>query len=433
MAARSRRNRFAAALLAAAAVHAGDWPQFRGPRGDGNAAAADGAPLDLPLTWSEQENVVWKTSIPHRGWSTPVVLGGQVWVTTATTNGREFFVLCLDAERGAVRLDKKVFTVDEPEPLGNGVNCYASPSPAIEPGRVYVHFGSYGTACLDSETGDVLWERRDLPCRHYRGPGSSLALFRDLLIVTMDGVDVQYLAALDKKTGATIWKTDRTAEWNDLGPDGKPFDNGDLRKAYSTPLFAGAGAATEMLSVGARAAYGYDPLTGKELWKVRHGGYSNAASPVFGHGFAFIGTGSGATELWAVRPGGRGDVTATHVVWKLARGAPRIPSPVLAGDLLFVVDDGGQMTCLEAKTGAEVWRQRLGGEYAASLLHAAGRIYCFSQSGKTKVLAAGRAYDLLATNALDAGFMASPAVAGRALFLRTKTHLYRIEAPRTSP
>ncbi len=407
------------------------WPQFRGPHGDGNAVSdGEARPLGLALTWSEGRNVAWKTSIPHRGWSTPIVLGGQVWLMTATTDGRDLFVLCIDAESGKMLLEKKLFHADAPEPLGNAVNCYASPSPAIEPGRVYVHFGSYGTACLDTGTFAVLWERRDLPCRHYRGPGSSLVLFGDLLIVTMDGVDVQYLAALDKTTGATVWKTDRTTAWNDLDPDGKPFDNGDLRKAYSTPLLVEVGGATEMVSVGARSAYGYDPRTGKELWKVRYDGFSNASCPVARGGLAFLSTGFGTTQLWAVRLGGRGDVTDTHVAWKLERGAPRIPSPVLAGELLFVVDDGGQATCLEAATGKELWKQRLGGEYAASPLHADGRIYCFGQTGKTKVFAAARTYELLATNTLDAGFMASPAVAGKALFLRTKTHLYRIEEGR---
>ena len=203
-----------------------DWPEFRGPWGDGHASApGDTQPVGLPLHWSETNNVKWKTEIPYRGWSTPVVMGGQVWLTTATLEGHDFFAIGLDAETGVIRFNEKVFHSDNPEPLGNGasMNCYATPSPVIEPGRVYVHFGSFGTACLDTGTGKVLWQRTDMQCRHYRGPASSLIIFENLLILTMDGVDVQYHIALDKQTGETVWKTNRSVAWNDendAGPHG---------------------------------------------------------------------------------------------------------------------------------------------------------------------------------------------------------------------
>ncbi|MEI6809924.1 MAG: PQQ-binding-like beta-propeller repeat protein, partial [bacterium] len=214
-----------------------DWPDFRGPTGDGHVTAADAnKPIGLPLKWSETENVKWKTEIPFRGWSTPVVMDNQIWMTTATLEGNDFFAVCVDATTGRILFNEKLFHCDKPEPLGNNVNCYASPSPVIEPGRVYVHFGSYGTACLDTSNAKIIWKRDDLPCRHFRGPGSSLVLFENLLILTMDGIDLQYMVALDTKTGKTVWKTDRTAVWNDLDPDGKPHKEGDFRKAYSTPL-----------------------------------------------------------------------------------------------------------------------------------------------------------------------------------------------------
>lgn len=407
-----------------------DWPEFRGPWGMGLASApGDTKKIGLPLHWSETENMKWKTAIPHRGWSTPVVMEGKVWLTTATEKGNDFFAICVDAETGRIFLDKKLFHSGNPEPLGNGVNCYASPSPTIEPGRVYIHFGSYGTACLDTADGKVLWERTDLPCRHYRGPGSSPILFKDLLILTMDGVDVQYIVALDKKTGQTVWKTDRTADWNDLDSDGKPRSEGDLRKAYSTPLIIEASGKTQMLTAGAKAAYSYDPLTGEELWKVHHRAYSGASSPLFGNGLAYINTGFPSPELWAVRVDGKGNVTDTHVVWRTRQAVPQIPSPLLVGDLLFMVSDTGAVTCLDALTGNHIWREHLKGRFAASPLYADGRVYCFTQKGETMVLGAGRKYEPLATNTLESGFMASPAVAGKALFLRTKTHLYRIEAP----
>jgi outer membrane protein assembly factor BamB len=417
-------------LLSARALPAQDaWPQFRGPTGDG-IATVPGEPQTrgLPIRWSETENVAWKTAIPHQGWSTPVVMDGRVWLTTATPDGHDFFVICVDAATGEIRRNEKLFHSDNPEPLGNPMNGYASPSPAIEPGRVYVHFGSYGTACLDTKTFEILWKRTDLPCRHYRGPGSSPIVFENLLILTMDGVDVQYLVALDKKTGATVWKTDRTADWDDLDENGKPRDEGDLRKAYSTPLVVDVNGARQMLSVGAKAVYGYDPTTGREIWKAPTPGFSGAASPIYGRGLAYMVSGFGKTELLAIRPDGRGDVGGTHVAWKTGSMVPQTPSPVLVGDLFFMINDTGNLTCLEAATGRQVWRERVRGNYAASLLYADGRIYCFSREGRATVVKAAREYEVVATNVLASGFMASPAVSEKALFLRTKEHLYRIEA-----
>ncbi len=416
-------------LLAMAATAQADWPRFRGPSGDGLVTRPGSAEqIGLPVRWSETENVTWKTAIPHLGWSSPVVMDGQVWLTTATAEGHDFYAICVDADSGAIRFNERLFHTDDPEPLGNPLNSYASPTPVVEPGRVYVHFGSYGTACLDTKTFEVLWKRSDLPCRHYRGPGSSVILFEDLLILTMDGVDVQYLVALDKATGRTVWKTDRTADWDDLDAEGKPRDEGDLRKAYTTPLIVEADGATQMISVGAKAFYGYDPRTGRELWKVNMPAFSGAAGPVYRDGIVYVVTGFGQTELMAVRIDGAGDVTDSHVLWKTARTVPRTPSPVLVGDLLFTINDTGIAICLDAATGEPIWQERIRGNYATSLLYADGNIYCFNQNGTSTVFKAARRFEVVATNTLDAGCMASPAVAGRALFLRTKTHLYRIEA-----
>lgn len=416
-------------LIAAGAARVrGDWPQFRGPQGNGLATATDEKPRGLPLHWSETENVTWKTAIPHRGWSSPVVVDGQVWLTTATLEGHDFFVICVDEESGAIRFHERLFHSDDPEPLGNEMNSYASPTPVIEAGRVYVHFGSYGTACLDTGTHRVLWRRTDLPCRHFRGPGSSPILFEDLLILTMDGVDVQYLAALDKATGRTVWRTDRTANWDDLDADGKPRGEGDLRKAYSTPLIVDVNGTEQMLSVGAKALYGYDPASGRELWKVHHRAFSGAARPVYSKGIAYMIAGFGKTDLFAIDVSGQGDVTDTHLLWKTSSGMPRTPSPLLVDDLLFTVSDTGTALCLDAATGVRIWRQYIRGHHAASPLYADGRVYYFNQRGETTVLKASRRYEVLATHALDAGFMASPAVSGKAFLLRTKTHLYHIES-----
>ncbi len=416
-------------IVSAVFAHA-DWPQFRGPFNNGHVTAPGSTtPTGLPVKWSETENVKWKIPIPHRGWSTPAIMEGKVWLTTATLEGHDFFVICVDAATGNVLLNEKLFHTDAPEPLGGavGVNCYASPSPVVEPGRVYVHFGSYGTACLDTGTFKVLWKREDLACRHFRGPGSSLALFKDYLLITMDGIDQQYLAALDKKTGQNVWRADRTTAWNDLGQDGKPAGGGDFRKGFTTPLVIEVNGKPQVISAGSKAAYSYDATSGRELWKVRYPAHTPAATAVFGHGLVFLTTGNSPTELMAIRPTGEGDVTSTNIVWKTTRGAPRMPSPLLVDDLLYVVADNGVATCWEATTGKELWQERVGGDYFASPIYADGRIYCFNNTGASTVLKAGRTYEVLTKNTLEAGLMASPAVAGKALILRTKTHLYRIE------
>jgi outer membrane protein assembly factor BamB len=408
-----------------------DWPEFRGPWGNGYVCASgDNKPLGLPLHWSETNNLKWKTQIPYRGWSTPVVMNSQVWLTTATVDGHDLFALGVDAESGTILFNEKVFHVDMPEPLGNGasMNCYATPSPVIEPGRVYVHFGSAGTACLDTATGKVIWKRNDLPCRHYRGPSSSPVLFENLLILTMDGADLQYHVALDKKTGKTVWKTDRSVAWNDENVPGQMAKDGDLRKAHSTPLIVTAAGKLQMLSAGAKAAYGYDPRTGRELWKVQYNDWSVAPRPIYDQGLAFFVTGLTKKELWAVKPDGQGDVTDTHVAWKLGTHVGKYASPILVDGLLYTAADESFVTCIEAATGRVVWTERIGGKYAASPIYGDGRLYFFDQQGTTTVLKPGRTLEILATNTLASGFMASPAVSGKAFFLRTKTHLNRIQS-----
>jgi outer membrane protein assembly factor BamB len=406
-----------------------DWPGFRGPSSDGHAPApGDSKLIGFPLRWSETENIKWKTEIPYRGWSTPVVMGGQVWLTTATEDGHDFFAICVDADTGKILFNEKLFHADNPEPLGNNVNCYATPSPVIEAGRVYVHFGSYGTACLDTSDARVIWKRDDLPCRHFRGPSSSPILFENLLILTLDGIDRQYVVALDKHTGKTVWRTDRSAVWDDDGQGAAP---GDLRKAHSTPRIVMVDGQPQMLSAGAKAAYAYDPRTGKELWKVHHRDYSAAPVPLFDQGIAFIVTGRNKTELWAVKADGQGDVTDSKVLWKLGAHVGKSASPVLVDGLIYTVSDESFLSCVDAATGQVVWTERIGGGYQASPIYADGRLYFFSQEGKTTVVKPGRVYEALGTNQLADGFMASPAASTKAFFLRTRTHLYRVESPET--
>jgi outer membrane protein assembly factor BamB len=401
---------------------ADDWPQFRGPEGTGHSDARD-----LPQEWSETKNIVWKTAIHDRGWSSPVIYGKQVWLTSASADGRKLYALCLDRDTGKIIRDLKLFDVDTPQ-YAHPFNTYASPTPVIEKGRVYITFGSPGTACIDTNSFKVLWVRRDFECNHFRGSGSSPIIFRDLLIMHFDGSDHQFVAALDKRTGKTIWQTKRSIDFQDLDKNGKPAAEGDLRKAFSTPHVAQINGRWELISLGAKAAYSYDPLTGKELWRVEERGQHSASTrPVLGHGMIFFPTGFSAGQLFAVRTGGNGLITDTHVAWKVKRGVSNKPSILLIGDLIYMIGDTGIASCIDAKTGEQVWQQRIGGEYSASPVYADGKIWLFSEDGKTTVIKPSRTFELLAENRLEQGFLASPAIAGKAFYLRTRTHLYRIE------
>jgi outer membrane protein assembly factor BamB len=409
-----------------------NWPQFRGPTGQGISDAKG-----VALTWSETQNVKWKTPIHGKAWSSPVIWGSQVWVTTATEDGHELSVLCLDKDNGKVLIDKVLFHIDKPQ-YCHPFNSYASPTPVIEEGRIYVTFGSPGTACLDTKDGTVLWERTDFVCNHFRGAGSSPLMWNDLLVMDFDGSDFQFVAALDKKTGKTVWKTDRSIDFKDMQPNGKPLADGDMHKAFSTPRMIAYNGRQELISEGSNAVYSYDPATGKELWHIEErAAHSGSATPVIGDGLVYISTGHGKTELWALRPGGSGLVGDGQVAWKVKKHVPTRSSAILVDGLLYFISDIGTASCVDAKTGQEAWHSRIDGSYSASPIYADGRVYFFNESGKATVVAAGREFKVLAENQLDAGFMSCAAVSGEALFIRTKGALYRIEghdaAPAASP
>lgn len=404
---------FASSVVFADADTTDNWPQFRGPAGNGHSKATG-----LPVTWSESENVKWKTPIHGRGWSSPVIWGEQIWMGTATPDGKKMYAVGVHKDTGKILYDILLFENEKPR-FCHPMNSYASPSPVIEQGRVYMHFGSYGTACLDTATGKTLWSRRDLPCDHYRGPGSSPILFENLLIVHFDGYDFQYLVALDKETGKTVWKRDRDIDYQTT--------NGDLKKAYCTPILIEVDGQLQLVSPAAKATIAYDPRTGEPIWKVRYQQHSATARPLFAFGKVYLNTGFPKAQLWAVRPDGKGDITDSHVAWRATKAIGSKPSSLIVDDLIYVISDGGVASCLEAKSGKEVWTERLGGKYSASPLYADGHIYFFSHEGKATVIKPGREYKEVAVDQLDDGFMASPAVTGKALILRTTTHLYRIE------
>ena len=422
--------------LALAADH---WPQFRGPGGQGHAARD----AHVPLHWSESDHVTWKTRIPGRGWSSPVVYDDQIWMTTAIEHAasdqdRErrlagnsmahalevaaritLRAVSVYRETGKILHDVELGTVEYPEPI-NTLNSYASPTPVVEADRVYCHFGAYGTWCVNTNSGTIVWHR-ELAIKHLVGPGSSPVLVEDRLVLVCDGADQQYIAALDKRSGKTVWKTPR--------PPIRAED-GHMRKAYCTPLLVYAAGRTQMIIPGAQWVIAYGPLTGEEIWRVDHGsGFSNVPCPVFDEGLVFICTGFIRPQLWAIRVDGQGDVTETHVTWREAKQIPTKPSPVLVDGLLYVMHDRGVATCFDAQSGETVWRERISGNYSASPLFAAGRIYVFSHEGKTTVFQPGHEYHALAENQIDGRIMATPAVADAALFLRSDTHLYRLETP----
>jgi outer membrane protein assembly factor BamB len=422
-------------LAASLRPSAAAWPGFRGPTGDGYVSPPGLTnPVGLPLHWSETENVKWKTPIPLRGWSTPAVMGGQVWLTTATEDGHDFFGICVDAATGKILFNEKLFHSDNPESLGaaatgNPMNSYATPSPVIEPGRVYLPFGSYGTACLDTATHKVLWQRTDLPCAHYRGPSSSPVLFENLLILTLDGADLQYTVALDTRDGHTVWKVDRTTWWNPNPAPGENIKAGDYHKGHSTPLVLTYAGQPMLLSADGGGATAYNPRTGDVIWNIHNKDYSPVAVPVFENGTAYFESGMGQGEMVAVKADGHGDVTDTKVVWRLKTHIGKFASPILVNGLLYTAAAESFITCIDAATGEVVWTERIPGNYQSSPIYGDGRIYFSNQEGTTTVLKPGRTCEILATNSLPEGFMASPAVSGRALFLRTKASLYRIEAP----
>jgi hypothetical protein len=418
--------------IRAGALSAGDWPQWRGPDGQGHSTAKG-----LPLTWSETENVVWRTEIPGRAWSSPVIAGSQVWMTTAIESeaspvekakkladnfaGQPLNIVgkvslravCVDRNSGKLLHDVELLAVESPDPV-HQLNSFASPSPVLENGRLYAHFGTNGTACLETTTLKVVWTNRELTLKHENGPGSTPVLWGDLLIVHCDGSDAQSIAAINKHDGTLAWKTPRSGEMD---------ANPQLKKAYGTPLVTNIGGREALLSPAANWLYAYEPETGRELWKVSYGGlgFSIVPRPVIGHGMVFLSTSFMKPEILAVTLSEQ-----PKIAWRFNKQAPNIPSPLLVGDELYIVADKGVATCLDAKTGQVNWTERLGGNFCSSPVFVDGRILVGNREGQTFVIAPGKSYKLLANNPLDGQIMATPAAVDSDLFVRTDKALYRI-------
>ncbi len=388
------------------------WPGFRGPAGNGWSTAKN-----VPVTWSETSGVVWKTPIPGRGWSSPVLMDGRVWLTTASPEGKEFRVIAVDSKTGAIVHNIKLFEAT-PTQETHPLNSFASPTPVALNGNVFVHFGTYGTACLDAMSGKIIWKREDIHCDHGVGPGSSPIVYKDLLVLTMDGMDVQFVEALDVKTGKTVWKWNRVVDFGDLTPD--------CRKAFSTPVVEKVDGADQLICVGPHVVEALEPLTGKLIWKVRYEGFSASARPVIGNGIMYINTGFGQSWVMAIRLGGRGDMTDKSIVWSGKKNMTARSSQLLIDGLLYMVNTGGQAKCLDAATGEEIWVQRVGMETSASPVYAGGNIYTCDEAGLTTVFKPGRSFVKVAENTLPDGCMGSMAVEEGGIYLRTKAALYKL-------
>ena len=401
-------------VLVSAPVFA-DWPQFRGPDGQGHSDAEG-----IPLHWSETQNVSWKTALPGKGWSSPVISRNQIWMTTATAEGKSLRAVCVDRKSGRILHDVEALRVDiaGSKHVQNG---FASPTPVLDGTHVFVHYGPRGTVCLNTD-GSTVWKNTELDFAALQGAGSSPILHGDLVILTCDGTDQQFLVALDKRTGKVTWKQPR--QHLEAAAKKSPI----AKMAYSTPLVSVVDGVSQLVSSGADHVAAYNVETGEEIWWMPYDGFSLVARPSFGNGLFYV---QGSIMLdhhavYAIRPG-KGQIRDNRVVWQSSAGIPHVPSPLLVGKELFVVHDQGVATCFDAMTGEVRWTKRLGGNYRASPIEVRGRIYVCNREGQTLVLAAGKEFKILATNQLDGVLLASPAVAGRALFLRSDTHLYRIE------
>lgn len=413
------------AMTAAATAFAADreadsasWPQFRGPTADGHAQAAD-----LPLRWSEKKNVRWKTPISGLGWSSPVIKGDRLWLTTALDEGRSLRAMCLNVETGVVLHDVEVFRIDQPGKI-HPKNSHATPTPILTDQHIFVHFGAHGTACLDQQ-GNVVW-KRSISYYHHHGPSASPVLVADKLIIPCDGftgpfyddltrvgvASPQFVIALDAKSGEILWTTPR-----------------DGNHSYATPLIIEVNGTTQIVSPGGKHVAAYDPDTGREVWRCDYGdGYSVVPQPVFGNGLVYVCTGYDAPSLLAIRPDGTGNVTETHVAWRARQGVPLNPSPLLVDKKLYLVSDAGVMSCLDATTGKLHWKGRLGGNFSASPILVGKHIYACSELGVTHVIdATAPRFDRVASNKLDGYMLASPVVVEDALFLRTDKAIYCIE------
>ncbi len=393
---------------------ANDWPEFRGPGKQGISAA-----VNVPITWSATSNIQWKVEIPGRGWSSPVVSKGRVYLTTAVSGSEgspvSLRALCLDASNGALLWNSEVL---EPDPSAakamHQKNSQASATPILQGERLYVHFGHMGTACLDL-SGKVLWRQTTLKYSPLHGNGGSPELTGGLLVFSCDGLSDPFVVALDAADGTIKWKTPRNTAAS------RTF-------SFCTPLTITVEGKPQIILPGSGFVAAYDPVDGREIWRARYGeGYSVVPRPVFAHGMLYIATGFDRANIITVKPtGAQGDVTDKNIVWTYRKSVPTTPSLLVVGDELYFVSDGGVATCLDAHSGDLRWSERLGGDFSASPVYAEGRIYFQNEFGVGTVIKAGKSFEVLAKNDLGERSLASYAVMDGTLFIRSEAHLWKV-------
>lgn len=402
------------ALTFSSLTLAEDWPEFRGPTGQGHSTATG-----LPTEFGPQKNVVWKAAVPGLGWSSPVVVGGQIYLTTAVEKGadHELCALALDGETGSILWQQTLFLQKEKDaPKIHKKNSHASPTPIFEDGRLYAHFGHMGTACLDATNGKVLWSTQAFGYAPVHGNGGSPVLVDDLLIFSADAAKDPTVIAVDKKSGKLRWRTARVAE-------------ATRKFSFCTPLVIEVEGVKQLITPGSGVVQALEPKSGKEIWRVNYEqGYSVVPRPVFAHGLLYICTGYDKPRLLAIRvdAASKGDVTASHVAWKVDKYIPHNPSVLVVGDEFYCVADNGILSCLNAKTGEAYFQERCTGPSSSSPLYADGKIFLLDERGQAVVVQPGKTMKVLATNEMEERCLASYAVVGSDLLLRTADHLYRM-------
>ncbi|HKY04146.1 MAG TPA: PQQ-binding-like beta-propeller repeat protein [Blastocatellia bacterium] len=392
-------------ILLTIATRADNWPQWRGPRSQGVSTETR-----LPVTWSSTESVRWKTALPGPGHSSPITWGNRIFLTAYKREGNKLLTLAIDKATGKIVWEREVVArqIEQLHPT----NAPASPTPATDGRYVYVYFGSFGLVCYDFE-GKKIWEKPLGPFPNEWGSASSPVLHGNMLLLNCDTDAEDFLLALNKTTGETVWRTSRS----------------NVNRSWSVPVIWNASGTDEIVISGSGRVKAYDAKDGKELWTVEGLTTWVTPTPVIAHGMLYVASnGPGGNVIMAIRPGGRGNVTNTHVAWRYDRSAPYSSSPVIAGDYLYAVKNGGVMTCLNARTGEVAWQQRIpaGGEYYASLIAADGKVYALSEEGKATVVAAKPTYELLGTNNMGERCMASPAISDGQIFIRSDNTFFCI-------